>query len=114
MHFGKALKKRSVLDESNPLSTRNLMPNFIYSSKPMLDLVNEIQRIRTSDVTTLITGESGSGKELIAKAIHIVSKRKDKVFVPFNCTAVPRDLTEGHLFGYKKGLSQEQTKIRKG
>ena len=69
----------------------------------MLDLVNEIQRIRSSDVTTLITGESGSGKEVIARAIHLVSKRKDKVFVPFNCTAVPRDLVEGHLFGYKKG-----------
>jgi transcriptional regulator with PAS, ATPase and Fis domain len=79
------------------------MPNFVYSSKPMLDLVSEIQRIRTSDVTTLITGESGSGKELVARAIHIVSKRKDKIFVPFNCTAVPRELVEGHLFGYKKG-----------
>ena len=69
----------------------------------MLDLVSEIQKIRTSDVTTLITGESGTGKELIARAIHLVSKRKDKVFVPFNCTAVPRELTEGHLFGYKRG-----------
>lgn len=97
------LKESPVLDDSNPLSTRNLMPNFVYSSKPMLDLVNEIQRIRTSDVTTLITGESGSGKELVARAIHVVSKRKDKVFVPFNCTAIPRDLVEGHLFGYKKG-----------
>lgn len=101
--FRESTKEIPVLDDSNPLSTRNLMPNFIYSSKPMLDLVNEIQRIRTSDVTTLITGESGSGKELIARAIHIVSKRKDKIFVPFNCTAIPRELVEGHLFGYKKG-----------
>jgi len=51
----------------------------------------------------LITGESGTGKELIARAVHHVSLRKDKVFVPFNCTAVPKELTEGHLFGYKKG-----------
>jgi hydrogenase-4 transcriptional activator len=101
--FRESTKDAPVLDDSNPLSTRNLMPNFIYSSKPMLDLVNEIQRIRTSDVTTLITGESGSGKELIARAIHIVSRRKDKVFVPFNCTAIPRELVEGTLFGYKKG-----------
>lgn len=101
--FRESLKESPALDDSNPLSTRNLMPSFIYSSKPMLDLVNEIQKIRTSDVTTLITGESGSGKELVARAIHIVSKRKDKVFVPFNCTAIPRELVEGHLFGYKKG-----------
>lgn len=106
-------KEIPTLDDSNPLSTRNLMPNFIYSSKPMLDLVSEIQKIRTSDVTTLITGESGSGKELVARAIHLVSKRKDKIFVPFNCTAVPRELTEGHLFGYKKAHLRAQIRIRK-
>lgn len=91
------------ITDSSALTSQNLMPDFIHSSPAMMELVNEIQKIRTSDVTTLITGESGTGKELIAKAIHIVSKRKDKVFIPFNCTAVPRELTEGHLFGYKKG-----------
>jgi hydrogenase-4 transcriptional activator len=92
-----------LITDSSPLTTQGLMPGFIHSSPAMMELVNEIQKIRTSDVTTLITGESGTGKELIAKAIHLVSKRKDKVFVPFNCTAVPKELTEGHLFGYKKG-----------
>ncbi len=69
----------------------------------MNEIVDEILKIRNSDITVLVTGESGTGKELIARAIHHVSIRKDKVFVPFNCTAVPKELTEGHLFGYKKG-----------
>lgn len=96
-------KEIPTLEDTNSPIPHKLIPNFIYSSPAMLNLVGEIQKIRTSDVTTLITGESGTGKELIARAIHLVSKRKDKVFVPFNCTAVPRELTEGHLFGYKKG-----------
>lgn len=91
------------LAESRPQTSSGMMPGFIHSSPAMMELVDEIQKIRTSDVTALITGESGTGKELIARAIHIVSKRKDKVFIPFNCTAVPKELTEGHLFGYKKG-----------
>jgi hydrogenase-4 transcriptional activator len=62
-----------------------------------------VYKIRSSDVTVLVTGDSGTGKELVSRAIHTLSNRKDKVFVPFNCTAVPKELAEGHLFGYKKG-----------
>jgi hydrogenase-4 transcriptional activator len=69
----------------------------------MTELVEEVYKIRSSDVTVLVTGESGTGKELVSRAIHKISSRKDKVFIPFNCTAVPKELAEGHLFGYKKG-----------
>jgi transcriptional regulator with GAF, ATPase, and Fis domain len=69
----------------------------------MTALVEEVYKIRSSDVTVLVTGESGTGKELVSRAIHTMSNRKDKVFVPFNCTAVPKELAEGHLFGYRKG-----------
>ncbi|MBK8304971.1 MAG: sigma-54 factor interaction domain-containing protein [Chloracidobacterium sp.] len=79
------------------------MPGFIHSSPAMTSLVEEVYKIRSSDVTVLVTGESGTGKELVSRAIHTLSNRKDKVFVPFNCTAVPKELAEGHLFGYKKG-----------
>jgi transcriptional regulator with GAF, ATPase, and Fis domain len=79
------------------------MPGFIHSSPAMTALVEEVYKIRSSDVTVLVTGESGTGKELVSRAIHTISSRKDKVFVPFNCTAVPKELAEGHLFGYKKG-----------
>ncbi|MER3430997.1 MAG: hypothetical protein C4324_08145 [Blastocatellia bacterium] len=81
----------------------SLMPGFIHSSPAMSALVEEVYKIRSSDVTVLVTGESGTGKELVSRAIHTVSNRKDRVFVPFNCNALPRELAEGQLFGYKKG-----------
>jgi transcriptional regulator with GAF, ATPase, and Fis domain len=90
-------------EEISPFTSQSLMPGFIHSSIAMTELVEEVYRIRSSDVTVLVTGESGTGKELVSRAIHTVSNRKDKVFVPFNCTAVPKELAEGHLFGYKKG-----------
>jgi transcriptional regulator with PAS, ATPase and Fis domain len=69
----------------------------------MTAVVQEIYKIRNSDITVLITGESGTGKELVSRAVHALSNRKDKIFIPFNCTAIPRELAEGHLFGYRKG-----------
>ncbi|HMQ03555.1 MAG TPA: sigma 54-interacting transcriptional regulator [Pyrinomonadaceae bacterium] len=89
--------------EANAYTSNSLMPGFIHSSPAMTALVEEVYKIRSSDVTVLVTGESGTGKELVSRAIHAISNRKDKVFVPFNCTAVPKELAEGHLFGYRKG-----------
>lgn len=96
--------KESAGEKSvSAFTSQSLMPGFIHSSPEMTRLVEEVHKIRSSDVTVLITGESGTGKELVSRAIHAVSRRKDKAFVPFNCTAVPKELTEGHLFGYKRG-----------
>ncbi|MBE7517082.1 MAG: sigma 54-interacting transcriptional regulator [Chloracidobacterium sp.] len=89
--------------ELSPYTSNTLMPGFIHSSPAMTSLVEEVYKIRSSDVTVLVTGESGTGKELVSRAIHTLSNRKDKVFVPFNCTAIPKELAEGHLFGYRKG-----------
>jgi DNA-binding NtrC family response regulator/tetratricopeptide (TPR) repeat protein len=88
--------------ESGSVST-GLMPGFIHSSPAMTRLVEEVHRIRSSDVTVLVTGESGTGKELVARAIHALSSRRQKVFVPFNCTAVPKELSESYLFGHRRG-----------
>jgi DNA-binding NtrC family response regulator/tetratricopeptide (TPR) repeat protein len=85
------------------LAGASLMPGFIHSSPAMTRLVDEVHKIRSSDVTVLVTGESGTGKELVARAIHALSSRRSKVFVPFNCTAVPKELSEGYLFGYRRG-----------
>jgi transcriptional regulator with GAF, ATPase, and Fis domain len=85
------------------LASTSLMPGFIHSSPAMTRLVEEVHKIRSSDVTVLVTGESGTGKELVARAIHAISSRRSKVFVPFNCTAVPKELSEGYLFGYRRG-----------
>ncbi|MCA1555096.1 MAG: sigma 54-interacting transcriptional regulator [Acidobacteria bacterium] len=85
------------------LAGASLMPGFIHSSPAMTRLVDEVHKIRSSDVTVLVTGESGTGKELVARAIHAISSRRSKVFIPFNCTAVPKELSEGYLFGYRRG-----------
>jgi hydrogenase-4 transcriptional activator len=102
-----ALRSRTSLsqrsDDSSTLSGASLMPGFIHSSPAMTRLVEEVHKIRSSDVTVLVTGESGTGKELVARAIHALSSRRDKIFVPFNCTAVPKELSEGYLFGYRRG-----------
>ena len=96
-------KSHTTEAEISPYTSQSLMPGFIHSSPAMSALVEEVYKIRSSDVTVLVTGESGTGKELVSRAIHTISNRKDKVFVPFNCTAVPKELAEGHLFGYRKG-----------
>ncbi|MBA3240966.1 MAG: sigma-54-dependent Fis family transcriptional regulator, partial [Acidobacteria bacterium] len=88
--------------QSSPAGASPL-PRFIHSSPAMKLLVEELHKISSSDVTVLITGESGTGKELVARAVHSISSRHAKVFMPFNCTAVPKELSEGYLFGYRRG-----------
>jgi transcriptional regulator with GAF, ATPase, and Fis domain/uncharacterized protein HemY len=96
-------KSHAIDADTNPYTSQSLMSGFIHSSPAMTALVEDVYKIRSSDVTVLVTGESGTGKELVSRAIHTVSNRKDKIFVPFNCTAVPKELAEGHLFGFRKG-----------
>jgi transcriptional regulator with PAS, ATPase and Fis domain len=69
----------------------------------MRELMNYARKIATTKVNVLITGESGTGKEILARAIHEFSDRARKPFVPFNCTAIPRDLLESQLFGHRRG-----------
>ena len=67
------------------------------------ELLSFARRIARTSVSVLITGESGTGKEILARAIHGYSARTDKPFIPFNCTAVPREMLESQLFGYRRG-----------
>jgi hydrogenase-4 transcriptional activator len=83
----------------NPMITSGL----IYASQGMRRLAERLQRIRTSFATVLITGESGVGKELVARAIHAASQRPRAPFVPYNCSAAPRELIESQLFGHRRG-----------
>ena len=110
-------QKSGSHEHADELTGTSLMPGFIHSSPAMTQLVEEVHKIRSSDVTVLVTGESGTGKELVARAIHAISSRRGKVFVPFNCTAVPKELSEGYLFGYRRGaftgaISDSQGVIR--
>jgi len=82
---------------------KTLLPGMIFASRAMNEVAHTIDRIKDSNSTVLITGESGTGKELVAHAIHRLSKRCEKDFVPFNCSAAPPDLIESMLFGHRRG-----------
>jgi transcriptional regulator with PAS, ATPase and Fis domain len=79
------------------------LPGMIFASRAMNEVSRAVARIKDSNSTVLITGESGTGKELVAHAIHRLSKRCEKDFIPFNCSAAPPDLIESMLFGHRKG-----------
>lgn len=77
--------------------------NIIGKSKALRDVLEMVRKVAPTQATVLITGESGSGKELIAHAIHALSDRRDKLFLPVNCGALPETLLESLLFGHMKG-----------
>lgn len=77
--------------------------NIIGKSKPIRDVLEMVKKVAHTQATVLITGDSGTGKELIALAIHGHSDRKDKLFLPVNCGALPETLLESLLFGHMKG-----------
>ena len=86
----------------------------IGKSDYMEELKETIQRIAQTDSTVLITGESGTGKELVARAILSLSKRKDKPFVPVDCSSLVENLMESELFGHVKGAFSGATESREG
>jgi two-component system response regulator AtoC len=88
--------------------------NIIARSPRMLEIFDTIRKIAEFKTTVLITGESGSGKELIARAIHFNSPRSHKPFVAINCSAIPETLLESELFGYQKGSFTGANKDKKG
>lgn len=84
-------------------------------SEKMTDLMNFVRKVAASEATTiLIQGESGTGKDLIAKAIHYQSSRQDKPFVAINCSAIPETLMEAELFGHEKGAFTDAKAMKKG
>jgi hydrogenase-4 transcriptional activator len=84
-------------------SLEPLLPGFVCASPAMNRVVELIQRLQGNDLTVLITGESGTGKDLVARAIHAGSPRRGGTFLPFNCTTATRELADSQLFGHRRG-----------
>jgi DNA-binding NtrC family response regulator/tetratricopeptide (TPR) repeat protein len=77
--------------------------NMVAAGDQSLKLLDTVRKLASSSVTVLITGESGTGKELIARALHDLSPRRSKPFMPFNCGSASRELVDAQLFGYRRG-----------
>jgi two-component system, NtrC family, response regulator AtoC len=87
----------------------------IGTSPKMTELLSFVRKVAASEATTiLVQGESGTGKDLIAKAIHYESSRQEKPFVAINCSAIPETLMEAELFGYEKGAFTDAKQMKKG
>ena len=85
------------------------------NSPKMIELMNFVRKVAASEATTiLIQGESGTGKDLIAKAIHYESSRQERPFVAINCSAIPETLMEAELFGHEKGAFTDAKQMKKG
>jgi DNA-binding NtrC family response regulator len=88
---------------ANSLKRRSGLGQIIGHSEAIHELRNKVGKISSHDVDILISGESGTGKEIVARAIHYLSRRSGKPFVPLNCGAIPESLFENELFGHVKG-----------
>lgn len=93
---------------------RRIRGEIIGDSEPMRTLLAQISKVGRSKARVLINGESGSGKELVARAIHEASDRADGSFVKVNCAAIPRELIESELFGHERGAFTGATTQKKG
>jgi two-component system NtrC family response regulator len=113
----RAFRLYELEKENRELSVGSYSSNLkgvIAGSARMLEVCRMIEKIAPADVTTLLLGETGTGKEVLAKAIHAMSPRRDKPFVAINCGAIPENLLESELFGYEKGAFTGATQTKKG
>ena len=114
----KALKFRSLEEENirlkKELKRKYRYQNLVGTSEPIKKIYDLIEKVADTDGTILISGPTGTGKELIARAIHYNSNRDDKPLVIINCGAIPEELLESELFGHEKGAFTGAHKTRIG
>jgi len=105
--IGKAYEKKTLINENLALKTqikRQSQSHKIITKNPsMLEILENVKKMALSDLPVLICGESGVGKELIARTVHDASKRMNGPFIPINCGAIPENMLESELFGHEKG-----------
>ncbi|MDD2897129.1 MAG: sigma-54 dependent transcriptional regulator [Desulfuromonadaceae bacterium] len=113
-----ALQQSQLLEENRELRAeleeKFRYENIIGACDGLKSVLDRVGKVAVRDTAILVTGESGTGKELIAQAIHYNSPRRDKRFVAINCGALPENLLESELFGYKKGAFTGATENRSG
>jgi DNA-binding NtrC family response regulator len=113
-----ALQHHELLEENRELreelSGQFKFENIIGASPVIRALLEKVAKVAVRDTSVLITGESGTGKELVAQAIHHNSARRDNRFVALNCGAMPENILESELFGYRKGAFTGAMENRKG
>lgn len=118
MSLERAVRYRNLQETVKMLSNAVKQPqrfdNLLGESLAMEELFSQLSRIADSEASLLITGESGSGKELTARAVHTHSRRKDHPLVTINCAAMPGQLLESELFGHKKGAFTDAKTHHKG
>jgi DNA-binding NtrC family response regulator len=93
---------------------RFTLRNIVAASAPMQEVFELVRSVAGLDTTVLIHGETGVGKELLARSIHFAGARRDKPFVPVNCAAIPEELFESELFGFRKGAFTGASETRRG
>jgi transcriptional regulator with GAF, ATPase, and Fis domain len=118
LNLGKALERSRLLRENLRLQEhvrrQDAFQNLVGRSAKMQRVFESIQMVANTDLTVLVTGESGTGKDLVARAIHTLSLRRDRSFVAVNCPTVPEPILESELFGYKKGAFTHATQNKIG
>lgn len=110
----KALKEKALLEENHILKSLQGKSAFITKDKEILNFFSQIENMANTDCPILIEGETGTGKEVMAKMIHESSDRRTKPFIPINCSAIPANLFESELFGYEKNAFTGATERKKG
>ena len=91
-----------------------MFEQIVGTSPPLRNVLSRVSKVAPTDSSVLITGETGTGKELVARAIHKRSRRSSRAFVSVNCAAIPRDLIASELFGHEKGAFTGATQRRLG
>ncbi|MDJ1472304.1 sigma-54 dependent transcriptional regulator [Cytophagaceae bacterium DM2B3-1] len=110
----KAQLRKKVSELESKMNTQSGFETIIGYAPAITNVINMARRVAAADTSVLLEGETGTGKELFAQAIHQASTRKGKPFVAVNCSAFPKDLLESEMFGYRKGAFSGAVSDKKG